>query len=91
MNKCPICGSTNLSQRIEKEKNKTMWKGLPTHYVKDGWIYYLCNDCFEKAKANNYKGEFVCAFVDGQSYLFLGGSQVWVPIGKPLKEIVQFT
>jgi hypothetical protein len=91
MNRCPICGSTNLEEKIVEKKENTLYTGLPRHYVKDGWMYYICQDCFESWKRNNYKGEFVCAFVNGQSYLFLRGNQIWIPIGKPLKEIVQFT
>lgn len=89
--KCPICGSKNLEKNIVKEKDKTLNKGLPRDYVIDGWIYYVCRDCMEHSKNNNWKGDFVCAFVDGQPYLFLGGNEVWVPIGKKLRELVQFT
>lgn len=89
--KCPICGSKNLEEKTVEKMGKIIDNGLPRYFVHDGWIYYVCLNCFSKAKDRNWKGEFVCTFVDGQTYLWVSQSEIWLPIGKLCKELVQFT
>lgn len=90
--KCPFCGSTNISApHKEVYDSHTIRGGLPKTFTNDEWFYYVCKDCFKRAREHNWKGtDFVFTLVNGEYFLFIGEKKIWVNNNKE-KEVVQFT
>jgi transcription elongation factor Elf1 len=93
MTRCPFCGSDKISRKDEPENSKTIHKGLPEHFTRGKWSYFVCEDCFQKSTdetslTNRSDIDFVFTVVCGRIFLYIGNKSAWVESDR---EVVQFT